>query len=221
MLPASLSIELRDLAPALKSLHFRFLDASRALSSSRSRLSAHIVSLTSAWLLNVEVDEAYIGGRPKRGSGVRGRSANKTPIVALVEREGTVKTRVVCNVNAFNLYSAILFNVDKSATIHTDEFRAYSGIGEHFAGGHKRVNHSRGQYVGKDGGSTNLAESYFALIKRGMYGNFQHVSKKHLQRYCHEFEFRWNSRKLRDGERVVLALSQTEGKRLTYRQPTS
>jgi hypothetical protein len=64
----------------------------------------------------------------------------------------------------------------------------------------------------------NTCESFFSLIKRGVYGAFHHVSKEHLHRYCDEFSFRWNTRKLTDGERMETALGMMEGKRLTYRQ---
>lgn len=73
--------------------------------------------------------------------------------------------------------------------------------------------------MGPDGATTNEAEALFALLKRGVYGTFHSVSKKHLQRYCDEFQFRWNNRKIDDGARVVVALAQAEGKRLAYRQP--
>ena len=51
--------------------------------------------------------------------------------------------------------------------------------------------------------STNTGESYFALLKRGHYGIFHQLSKKHLHRYCDEFTFRWDHRKVTDGERMV------------------
>jgi len=66
---------------------------------------------------------------------------------------------------------------------------------------------------------TNTAESFFALIKRGVYGTFHAVSKKHLHRYISEFEFRWNHRKIDDGERTVAAIKSAEGKRLMYYEP--
>ena len=56
--------------------------------------------------------------------------------------------------------------------------------------------------------------------KRGVYGTFHAISKKHLHRYCSEFEFRWDTRDLDDGERVVSAIKGSEGKRLTYYEPT-
>jgi hypothetical protein len=56
-------------------------------------------------------------------------------------------------------------------------------------------------------------------MKRGKYGTFHHISKEHLHRYCDEFAFRWNGRKLTDVARRERALKQVEGKRLMYRQP--
>jgi ISXO2-like transposase domain len=66
---------------------------------------------------------------------------------------------------------------------------------------------------------TNTAESFFALFKRGHYGTFHNLSKKHMHRYCDEFSFRWNGRKLSDSERRDLAVVGIEGKRLYLYQP--
>jgi hypothetical protein len=60
-------------------------------------------------------------------------------------------------------------------------------------------------------------ESFFALLKRGVYGSFHHVSKQHLHCYLDEFSFRWNHRRTTDGERTDAALRASEGKRLTYK----
>jgi hypothetical protein len=49
-------------------------------------------------------------------------------------------------------------------------------------------------------------------------GTFHSVSRKHLPNYLNEFEFRWNTRKLDDGERVSRAIKQVDGKRLEYRE---
>jgi hypothetical protein len=49
-------------------------------------------------------------------------------------------------------------------------------------------------------------------------GTFHSVSRKHLQNYLNEFEFRWNTRKLDDGQRVSKAIKQVQGKRLEYRE---
>ena len=168
----------------------------------------------------VEVDETYVGGKPRKGTGPhkRGRGTKKVPVVALVERNGRVRSHKVERVDAANLKDAIRKNVDRSATIMTDELGSYRGIGGEFAGGHHAVNHSAGEYVRGDA-STNEVEAYFALLKRGIVGSFHHVSKQHLNRYCDEFSFRWNHRQISDGERTVEAIKAGEGKRLMYRDP--
>ena len=66
---------------------------------------------------------------------------------------------------------------------------------------------------------TNTAESFFALLKRGHYGIFHQLSKKHLHRYCNEFGFRWDRRRVSDGERMMAAIAGIAGKRLMYREP--
>jgi hypothetical protein len=55
------------------------------------------------------------------------------------------------------------------------------------------------------------------LLKRGVYGTFHHISKQHLHRYLSEFDFRYNARDIEDGERALLAIKGTAGKRLMYR----
>jgi len=66
---------------------------------------------------------------------------------------------------------------------------------------------------------TNTAESWIALLKRGIMGSFHNVSEEHLDRYANEFAFRWNNRKVSDGERAVVAVRGIEGKRLCYKDP--
>ena len=66
---------------------------------------------------------------------------------------------------------------------------------------------------------TNTVEGFFSLLKRGINGTFHHVSRGHLARYCDEFEFRYNSRDVSDGERANMLVLAAEGKRLTYEQP--
>lgn len=170
----------------------------------------------------VEVDEVYIGGKPRFRSpeNKRGRGTSKQPVVGMVERDGRVHTRVVANVTAATLKGAIREVVHEQSRIMTDENRAYNGIGMEFAHGHGVVCHSMGEYV-RGECYTNTAESVFALIKRGMYGVYHNVSKRHLHRYLAEFDFRWNNRKVDDGTRTVAAIRQSEGKRLMYREPAA
>lgn len=82
------------------------------------------------------------------------------------------------------------------------------------------VKHRVGEYSRVDGNTiihTNTVEGYFSILKRGINGVYHHVGRKHLHRYLSEFDFRYNSREVTDGERVLAALKGFEGKPLTYR----
>ena len=160
----------------------------------------------------VEADETYIGGKHhgKRGRG----SENKTPVFALVERNGRVRTFKTKRVTAKNLSEKIRENVDREATIMTDEFLAYRNLGKEFT--HYTVRHGAGEYVNGNA-HTNTAEGFFSILKRGINGVYHHVSEQHLDRYLAEFGFRYDNRKVEDAVRVSIALGQIEGKRLTYK----
>lgn len=112
--------------------------------------------------------------------------------------------------------NGIMYLTQQPKTL-TDELPSYGGIGSEFKGGHETVSHSTGEYSRGDV-NTNSAESYFALLKRGVHGTFHHVSKAHLHRYCDEFSFRWNQREVTDGERAVEAIKGSAGKRLPYKE---
>lgn len=169
----------------------------------------------------IEADETYVGGKPRRGTGPhkRGRGTSKQPVMAIVQRNGQVRTRVIANVTGATLKGAIREEVAKSARIMTDDLNAYRGLDSEFKGGHEVVNHTNGEYSRGDC-FTNTAESFFAIVKRGINGVYHAVSKKHLHRYMCEFGFRWNTRKICDGMRVTQAIQFAEGKRLMYREPT-
>lgn len=161
----------------------------------------------------IECDETYIGGRAK---GRRGRGAmNKTPVVALVQRDGTVRSEPMLRLTGENLKSFITKNVDNSSTIMTDDFKSYRGLKRQF-NKHFIIQHSKKQYVNGDI-HTNTIEGYFSLLKRGLNGVFHHVSERHLHRYLNEFDFRYNLRKIKDSERATSAILGIEGKRLLYR----
>jgi transposase-like protein len=173
----------------------------------------------------IECDETYIGGKPrhdakwrnKKNKNGRGRGTKKAAVMVLVERNGEAKSKPIIRLDAKHLQSAIRENVSRLATIVTDDWLGYSGVGKDFKGGHKVVRHSSGEYVNGDA-TTNTAESYFALLKRGVHGTFHHISKQHLNRYCKEFEFRWNHRKVNDGTRAEAAIIGADGIRLMYKK---
>lgn len=161
----------------------------------------------------VEADETYVGGKAFN----RGRRyvGNKVPVVAMVERGGRVRSRVMEDVNSTNIKAYLEENIQPSATLMTDSASAYPRVGRPFAA-HKSVNHGVREYVRGDA-YTNTVEGYFSLLKRGIIGTFHHVSKRHLPLYLAEFNHRYNQRDVTDGERTVAGLAKAEGKRLTYR----
>ncbi|HEV2498273.1 MAG TPA: IS1595 family transposase [Terriglobia bacterium] len=177
----------------------------------------------------VEVDETYIGGKLRTGpqaviTGERPKdwlagTSNKAPVVSLVERGGKVRSIHVANVTAANLKEVIRQNVEPTAHVMTDESCVYDFVGKQYAR-HSTVNHSEKEYARteSDGimASTNTVEGFFSLLKRGVYGSFHRISKEHLHRYLSEFDFRYNSRDVTDGERRQLAIKAMAGKRLTY-----
>jgi hypothetical protein len=179
----------------------------------------------------IEADETYYGkvatprvspqrrGRPYNPRGSRGPK-DRRPILALVERGGSVRTFHVPVADAASVAKIVRENVDRESRLHTDESRLYPAVGKEFAA-HETVNHSAKEYARGDV-TTNTVETYFSVFKRGMRGTYQHCAEKHLHRYLAEFDFRYNNRAafgITDGERAVLALKGIEGKRLTYRLP--
>ena len=174
----------------------------------------------------VEVDETYVGGKPRKGSGKQksksgkrqtGRGTKKIPVVALVERDGRARSYRIYGVGK-NLKEAIRQNVDPDSHIMTDELLAYRGLDKEFAG-HQVVKHSDGEYV-RGNAHTNTVEGFFSLFKRGLVGTFHHVGHQYLDQYLAEFDFRYNHRKITDGARTVAGLKKVEGKRLMLRRPS-
>ncbi|MDZ4659451.1 MAG: IS1595 family transposase [Bythopirellula sp.] len=168
----------------------------------------------------VEVDETFVGGKPRNpGESGRGRGTNKQPVMVLVERDGRAVCGPIQRLTADQLKAPIRKYVGRRAMIMTDELNAYGGLYAEF-GGHETVNHSQKQYARKrtDGlvVHSNTAESFFALVKRGHYGVYHLMSKPHIHRYCAEFAFRWNYRKQNDGVRRDALIKQISGKRLKY-----
>jgi len=168
----------------------------------------------------VEVDETYVGGKPRyKGVSKRGRGSDKAKVLGMVERDGEVRFQMMDRLTVDRLKEVIMENADLTCRIITDEYQCYRPVGKLFEGGHAFVKHSLGEYVkaGTDIHS-NCIEGVFSLLKRGVMGTFHSVSKKHLPNYLNEFEFRWNTRKKDDGERVVAAIKACDGKRLEYRE---
>ena len=175
----------------------------------------------------VEADLTYVGGKPrprnyqprKNLGGPRKRyHSKKTPVLAVVQRYGgEVRATPMTRVNSQTIAAAIRERVKQGHRLITDEDPKFHRIGWEYCRSHDTVHHSSGEYA-RGEIHTNTIESFFALIKRGVYGTYHSVSKKHLHRYVAEFAFRYNHRHMDDGARTQAAIRGAQGKRLLYRE---
>lgn len=169
----------------------------------------------------VEVDETFVGGKNKnrhahkKVANSQGRSfKDKTPVVGILSRDTKkVICEVVADTKAGTIQPIILSNVEHGSTLHSDEWHGYTGLSKFY--NHEVVNHNSKEYV-KGNCYTNGIEGFWSLFKRGLFGIYHQVSKKHLQKYADEFTFRYNHKNdgIQDNFNLFLQMAAT--KRLTY-----
>ena len=143
----------------------------------------------------VEMDETYMGGRRKYGTGrpMRG-DKKKTMVVGMVERGGRVKALVGESHSGAVLLGMAQEYILPRSTVFTDELPSYDGLSAMPKGYvHHRIKHSARVYVVGDI-HTNSVEGFWSLIKRGIGGVYHAVSQKYLQSYLDEYSFRYNYR---------------------------
>lgn len=177
----------------------------------------------------IEVDETYVGGKRrhpqsnqvkpgKRAQDRIGPFADKAPVVSVLQRGGRVQSIHMPKVTAENLRNVVNTMVAEDAHVMTDSSNVLKGA--MLKHKHDTVNHQAKEYVRYEDGvciTTNSIEGYFSIVKRGINGVYHHVGKQHLHRYLSEFDFPYNSRKEKDGDRTLMALKQSNGKRLMLR----
>lgn len=153
----------------------------------------------------VEMDETYVGGKPRKEAkkkddddddkgNPRGRATKKECVVGMIERGGKIRA---ANVNkgslkAKDLKELVRNNIDTvNTTLITDEYRGYMTMRRIIS--HLQINHSEAYANGSI--HTNTIESFWAILKRGIIGQFHKVSKEYLNAYIDEFCWRFNERK--------------------------
>ena len=170
----------------------------------------------------VEADETEISpSRKTKVPGGRKRAKNKR-FVALVERDGRVRSKMIGDRGLQEVRKAIRDHVDPASFLHTDGAGVYRFVmpwGQHEAVDHDKA-YARDGETGRV--HCNTAEGYFSIFKRGLVGTYQHMGEQHLPRYLAEFDFRMSNRArlgVDDTERTERAIKGAPGKRLTYHQP--
>lgn len=170
---------------------------------------------------STQADETFIGGKNKnrhehkKVKESQGRSIkDKTPVFGLLNN-GQVSTEVVTDTKASTLKPIIEKMIEKGSIVITDEWGAYNGLNADYQ--HEVLKHNDGQFVNDNNFHTNSVEGFWSLLKRGIYGIYHSASPKHLNKYCDEFSYRYNTRNITDGNRFNLSLVNAD-ERLTYKQ---
>ena len=168
----------------------------------------------------VEADETEITPSRKTWAANRTQRSQNMRFVALIERGGSVRSKVIDERGMSQVRAAVRENLAPGTILHTDSAQAYKGLMP--LGQHEAVNHSKRFTRDSNSGRvyTNSAEGYFSLFKRGLVGTYQHIDERHLHRYLAEFDFRMNNRAKLGYDDVIRAekpLLGVVGKRLTYR----
>lgn len=170
----------------------------------------------------IEMDETYIGGKHKNkprsvrlaakaSTGQKG----KAPVFGMLERDGNLYLQAFNQqLNGEILKPIIREKAAKDAVLISDSFGGYKDLYLEFKQ-HEVISHGDNEFV-RGRFHTNSIEGFFSHLKRGIYGIYHNVSPKHLQSYCNEFSYRYNTRDLKDAERFTLSLRNVSG-RLTHK----
>jgi len=162
-----------------------------------------------------ELDETFVGGKDRNKHKHKKGLTEKSTVFGMMEREtGKVRTEIVRNTWSETLTPIVEQNISKDSTLMTDGAKYYLSLKKAYQ--LHSVSHVTGEYV-RENVHTNTIEGFWSLLKRGIFGIYHSVSPKHLNKYCDEFSYRYNNRKITDAERFSFSLANAN-ERLTYKQ---
>ncbi|PSL50376.1 transposase-like zinc ribbon protein [Chitinophaga niastensis] len=171
----------------------------------------------------IQCDESFIGGKNKNRHGdkkvpnTQGRSLKtKTPVFGIMHSTGVIYTQVIPDTKAKTIKPIIKNLIESGSIIVTDEWKAYRNMPADYM--HIVLRHTEEEYA-RGAFHNNTIEGFWSQLKRGIYGIYHHVSPKHLHRYCDEFSYRYNTRKMKDAERFEDTMEKISC-RLTYKMLT-
>lgn len=171
----------------------------------------------------IEIDECFVGGKEankhERKKLHAGRGAvGKSSVLGMRERGGRTRAKVIHLRTLDNIHGEIHGAVEAGSQLYTDDHLVFSDLDGLFYR-HDTINHAMGEYA-RGPATTNSIESVWAVLKRGLYGVYHQVSKKHLRRYVDEFSWRLNVGNV--GRKTIARLDSfvdcVVGKRLTYKE---
>jgi transposase-like protein len=216
---------------------FMFNDGKKGISSLQLHRQIGVTQKTAWFMLNrirnsvanrvdfefdgiTQVDETFVGGKNKNRSrnkkiaNTQGRSVKtKTPVFGMLS-DGLVYTQVIENTKGKTLKGIIRNKVKPGSVVVSDGWLGYKGLWWDYR--HVVINHN--QDIFKFGPyHTNGIEGFWSLLKRGIVGMYHFTSPKHLHRYCDEFSYRYNTRKMSNGDKFNLILINSD-ERLTYKE---
>lgn len=146
----------------------------------------------------VEVDEAWVGGRQEGFNRGRSTTGQKALLVAIaVEHQahslGRLRMEVIRDASGATLTDFVLRNVAPGSTLHSDTWAGYNRL---LASGYRHQPRSE-RAVKKAAEEVDVVPGVHLVVsnlKTWLRGTHRGVGADHLERYLEEFVFRFNRR---------------------------
>lgn len=185
----------------------------------RIRKALEVGSFDSKLVGEIEADESFIGGKarnihPGKRKAKASGMVGKAVVMGVLERHGEIRTTVIPGTKRGHVQGEVRKHVEAGATVYTDALKSYAGLDSDYL--HKVIDHAEAYVNGRI--HTNGLENYWCLFKRCIHGTWIAIEPFHLHRYLGEQTWRFNARKVDDGDRFIKAVSGMENGPLPYKR---